>query len=790
MGKILKIIAGIFILLIVALVVFIATFDINQYKDDVVKLVEEKTGRDFEIAGDFELGVSLIPKIKVEGVKLGNAAWGSAPEMISAKSFEAEIGLIPLLSGDLKISQLVLNNSVILLETNQQGKGNWEFEEVKPVKKEKKKEVKEGAAPPVVNVNEVNIKNASLTYKDGVTGKVTNLEIDEFIVETAAFSQSMDVLLRAVYNEIPVSIDGSLGSLGNLTKNRDVPVDALVTIADATLKLNGKVEKPLDLKGLDLDLDLTTESLAPFEKIIEKELPKIGPLHINGHVNEKDGFYHLTSVNVGMLQSKMIIDGMLSTDNPSRDFDLNIKFKTGSLSNFNALAEKQLPDTGELVMAGQISEKDGIYNLKSVNANMGKTRLTIDGKLTDLTKTEGSDLDIKFSTETMADLNSLLNAEYPALGPVTLIAKVTDKEGVYHLNNMKFNADKTDLAGSFSIDLKGERPVVAANLNSNLVDLKPFMGEKQQVKAEKKTRVFSPDPLPLEGLKSIDIDLDIKAKKITTADLDLDNVKLSLSLSDGKLSLKPLNAIVAGGSLVTNLKLNASNPKSAAMDTQVNIKNFQPSTLPDLKDKLTGGKTDIDINVKGTGNSIAALMAGLNGKFLLKMGQGTLKSDKGDKVTSDLFLSTFNAIYSDTDTSSTTEINCGVVNLDIKDGIATADKTIAFDTKKMNIVGSGIINLKTEELDIGIDPQAKEEVGISVGQLAELVRIGGTIAEPKAVPDTVATFKTAASDRPLGITSSQKTESQKTESQNGTTTPESDKKESGGIGDVLKGLFD
>lgn len=66
-------------------------------------------------------------------------------------------------------------------------------------------------------------------------------------------------------------------------------------------------------------------------------------------------------------------------------------------------------------------------------------------------------------------------------------------------------------------------------------------------------------------------------------------------------------------------------------------------------------------------------------------------------------------------------------------------------TKKMNVIGSGTIDLKTEKLNINIDPQAREGVGISTGQLAELVSIGGTLAEPKAVPNTKAALKAGLS---------------------------------------------
>ncbi len=62
----------------------------------------------------------------------------------------------------------------------------------------------------------------------------------------------------------------------------------------------------------------------------------------------------------------------------------------------------------------------------------------------------------------------------------------------------------------------------------------------------------------------------------------------------------------------------------------------------------------------------------------------------------------------------------------------------------MNVIGSGTIDLKTEKLDIGITPQAREGAGISVGQLAELVRVQGTLANPKPGVDTMAALKAGA----------------------------------------------
>ena len=811
MNKILKIFAGIIVLLIIGLGIFIATFDVNQYKGEIIKVVEEQTGRDFDVAGDLSLGVSLIPTIKVDGVKLGNAAWGSAPEMIAVKSFEMQVGLVPLLSGDIRISRLTLDTAEILLETNKDGIGNWEFkpatEKAAPEKTEKKEAAK-------IDVNEINIKNSSLTYKDGKTGEIQSVKIENFIVEGSAFSQSLKIVLAAVYNGIPVSIDGSIGSLASLTDNEKFPIDVTAKVDDAIAKIKGVVDKPKTFEGADIQIDFKANSLKPFSILSGKELPDIGaialtgrvteskgiyslesvnvqaldaqiavdgkvsatkpqeefdlnlkvdakslagfnklkdiinmefpdmgPLALTGHVVGKDNLYHLDAVNASLAQDRVLLNGKLSTQTPLQGFDLEIKLNAENLAKYNALTRQTLPDTGPLHVAGHVSEKDGVYLFKNVTAELPKSKLIVDGKLTDVKKTDGSNLNISFQSTSLADLNGFTGGNLPALGPVSLIANISDQKGVYHLKDMKFTMDKTDLSGNMAINIKGDRPAVNATLTSNMLDLTPFQSEKEKVK---KSKVFSPDPLPLEGLKAADVKLDLKAKKVNTIDMVMDNVNLVMNLNNGKLAITPLNAGIGSGTLALQMNLDGSSGKSAIVDTSINIKNLEPSSLEALKDEISGAKTDVTINGKGSGASVAAIMAGWNGNLLIKSGKGTIKSKAGKIADADILASTF-SLFNPGAKGSDTQLECGVIKFDIKDGIATTDKGIAFVTSNMNIVGSGVVNLKTEQLDIGIDPQARSGTSISAGQLAELVRVGGTLAEPKAVPDTKAAFKTAAS---------------------------------------------
>ena len=676
MAKVIKILAGLFIVVIIGVAIAVSTFDVNQYKPELTQLVEEATGRKLQIGGDIGFKLSLVPTLVIKDIKFSNASWGSKPEMLSLDKFEVQVSLMPLLSGNIQVNRVILLAPEILLETNKKGIGNWIFESKKTEKETLSDSGSETTLPAIV-INDVYIENARITYKDGVTGKETKVVIENIETKTDSFDDPLSLLVKIIYNEIPIKIEGSLGSVNQLMANEKYPIDLDINISDAKIGLHGQVAKPMEGKGLDLDISLDAGSLVSMGKLAGKELPDVGAVKISSHV----------------------------------------------------------------------SEAEGLYTIKGFKADLGKIKIGADGTIGDPTKVKSFNLAINLNLENLADLNKLFGGNLPSIGPVTLSTQIKDKKGAYQLSKLKAKVGNTDIAGDVTINLSGKRPALAATLNSRLIDLVQFTGDKKtEQKKVKKEKVFSSDPLPFESLKAVNANINISAEQIKTAGLTLEKVKLVLKLNNGKLKISPLNTNVAGGTFAMKMNLDASSGKIGILDIQIDIKNFQLSTLPDFKDKLKGGKTDLNINLKGKGKSIADIMAGSNGKFLVKMGPGTFKSSSTDAATLDLFSSIKNSIYSDKSGSSgTTEIICGVINLKIKDGIAIADKGIAISTRKMNIIGSGTIDLKTEKLDINIDPQAREGVGISAGQLAELVSVGGTLAEPKAVPNTIAALKTAAS---------------------------------------------
>jgi hypothetical protein len=590
MGKILKILISVVVIVIASLAAIIFTTDINHYKPDVIQLVKDKTGRDFSIDGDLELAFSLIPTVAVEGVTLGNAAWAGDTPMIRVSRFEAKIALMPLLKKNIQVNRLILIEPVIHLQTDSQGRGNWNF--VTHVNEETPSSTETAStALPSLNVNEVRIEQAVITYKDGQTGKMTDLKVSSITANSAGFAHPLELVVKASLNDSPVSIDATLGSLEDLTNNRAWPVSMVTAIDKANASVKGQIGQPMDARGLDLDFTFDVEALSHLNNVAGATLPDAGPIKVGGHLADTANGYTVSK----------------------------------------------------------------------------------------------------------------------------LIARLQQFE----------------LTGELSVSLAGERPAIKANLNADTLDLSPFQKEEKE---EKNDRMFSNEPLPLEGLNTVDVDLGLHANTLITKSLTLNNVNLALVLNNGKLMVNPLTAKVAGGDVNINLSLDASDGKTARLDNTISIKQLELGLLPVMQKKnlLSGGKTDVDIRLAGNGGSVSRIAGSMNGKLLIKTGAGRMANDTVDLAGADVIFSALTMLNPMSEKEQFTEMECAVIRFDVKDGIATTDKGIAMQTQRINIVGSGAVDLKTEELALALKPVAREGLGVNIGSLVNAVQITGTLVEPSA----------------------------------------------------------
>jgi AsmA family protein len=115
------------VILLATVYVILNTYDYNKLKPLVAQAVEDATGRKLSLGGAVNLEIGLVPALVVTNIALANVPWGSQPQMIEIERLQAQVRLLPLLLKDVEVKHIGLFGVKLLLETDADARGNWDF---------------------------------------------------------------------------------------------------------------------------------------------------------------------------------------------------------------------------------------------------------------------------------------------------------------------------------------------------------------------------------------------------------------------------------------------------------------------------------------------------------------------------------------------------------------------------------------------------------------------------------------------------------------------------------------
>src|ERR1041384_5354752 len=89
--------AGLIGLMVIGLVLVVMFVDPNDYRDDIERMVEQKTGRDLTLSGDLKLSVFPWIALETGAASLGDAPGFGRELFVSIKEARVGVRLLPLL---------------------------------------------------------------------------------------------------------------------------------------------------------------------------------------------------------------------------------------------------------------------------------------------------------------------------------------------------------------------------------------------------------------------------------------------------------------------------------------------------------------------------------------------------------------------------------------------------------------------------------------------------------------------------------------------------------------------
>lgn len=329
-GKVISWVVSVIIILLIAIVIFIAMFDWNRLKPTINQKVSTELNRTFAIRGD--LGVDWSrqkdeagwrawvpwPHVHAEDIVLGNPSDVQTGEkdaqMVKLARVDASIAPLALLHKEVLIPRIWLKQPDASLLRLANGKNNWTFNLANS-------ETTDPAQPPSAwsfTVNDIVFDRGQIDYKDAPMKADFRAVIDPLgkpLPFTEVTGDKKDApknntppfvfgwKVDGKYNGEPLSGSGKIGGMLALKDaNAMFPLQADVRSGKTRIAVAGTLQDPMNLGGLDLRLKFSGQTLSDLYGLTGVLLPQTPPYSTDGHLSatlhDKDGAtYHYQNFN-------------------------------------------------------------------------------------------------------------------------------------------------------------------------------------------------------------------------------------------------------------------------------------------------------------------------------------------------------------------------------------------------------------------------------------------------------------------------------------------------------------
>ncbi len=506
--------------------------------------------------------------------------------------------------------------------------------------------------------------------------------------------------------------------------------------------------KMLDIKRLEFNLNiyqLLTKGLA-FSEISLSAPQVILEVSRDGMPNWVFADQKTSqSFSFPIIENLIIDHGSAIFRDPKLNTDLLFELKTreGDKSNpaltleivgkgrFNGLPTTLNAQGGSLL---SLRSPENPYPIKA-NGVLGSTRVSIEGSLLDPLHFKGQKLNFTLAGKDLASLFPIIGVPFPPTPAYRLAGMLDHLNNVWTFSNFKGTVGESDISGNFAVDRNQQPQMISANLVSKqflMKDLGGFIGADTEVRPSTtppaNDRVLPAEPFSFEKLAAANADVQFRGEKIISNNTPLTNMTAHLFITEGVITLAPLNFGVAGGSLVSYIQMNSrQSPIVTAAEfiaKGLHLNQLFPGSALAAEDTGTmGGRAKLI----GHGNSVARMLATANGESALISDGGSV----GELMLRLSNLDIANSLLVLLSGDKQVPIHCMVGNFKAVDGDFIV-KDLVLDTAKVNIVGSGNINFSDESIHLRLVPASK---GFSLASLRGPIVVSGSFKNPVLRPE-------------------------------------------------------
>ncbi|MFK7967992.1 MAG: AsmA family protein [Rickettsiaceae bacterium] len=455
----------IFVIILLLVVPFFIPLD--KYKEMATEKVKELTGRELEINGDISLSLLPSPGIKIKDIKLSSLDGAHYPSLFEAKEIKISLSHLSLLSGNISVSKIKINEPIVNLERMKNGSASWEFaKNTQNVKETQNEESLEKRKEDLLSldISSFEILGAKINYfetdidgshKSNIT--IDNLEIKnfhgldnlacEFYSTGTNYNISSNIQENGGIISLKINLDflkEKIDLSGNFDRNNMSFIGKLKLEGDAQI-----------LKAITPSLNINTDlnHKLSFDINADQKLLKITDININpGELSAKGNSNYDIEKNKADLNLKLNpgnVDVILTPlDLSNKGFNEKISIIATSLEPIiNVLKIKDLPSdifSNPSSFSMDLSYLDQNLFLNNIVLNINKTNLNGSLRVKDWNK----DLIIYYDLKTndLTSFSKLLDVDLPInINDIHIKGETVKVQDSYKTNSMLVVAKTTNI---------------------------------------------------------------------------------------------------------------------------------------------------------------------------------------------------------------------------------------------------------------------------------------------------------------------------------------------------------
>ena len=494
---------GIIVLVLMVAGYFAATFNPNDYKSEIIKLVKDKKERNLHIDGDIKL--TYWPKIGADLGKLSLSEHQSDTEFASVNSVKVSLAVMPLLKKELVVDTVYVDGAKANVVKNKDGKFN--FDDL--LNKAESSNIK-------FDIQGVNITNSEVIYTDEAADakySITKLNMKSGHIALAE----------------PVDLDADF----TLTSNKPE------TAANINLKGNFLVDqktKHFKVKGLDSHIvgDLlggTGMDIVASGDVDAK--PEQKEFLVDGLKLVASGNFSGAKQSIDLSAPALTIE---KDEVSSKKVTVSLaQEKAGDVFKVNMVLADMKGSTKALQSSGIIGDLNAAQGKRTVTGTFSSPfKGNIQELIFDIPKLVGN-LDIRDPSLPNGGVKGTFN-----LGAHTDIKK--------ELVNSQFDLTLADTNLKGNVDLTGfKKQTIKFSLNADKLDLNKLLGKSSSsTKSEKK-------PADMSALKNMTLDGKLNIGSLVYDKYHVSGLNVGIKANGDKLALSGLNVKVDDSQIKGNI---------------------------------------------------------------------------------------------------------------------------------------------------------------------------------------------------------------------------------------------